>query len=117
MDREVKVMRARGGSRHSNEFRAVVLAACKKPGARVSIVAKGHGINTNLVYKWLQKDRCAGSAIAASSPTRGFLPLQIESPVAAPIVVELSRRKVTVRLTWPAQDVEGISRLLRGVLL
>ncbi len=38
--------------RHSDEFKAKVLAACDEPGASISGVALAHGLNTNLVRKW-----------------------------------------------------------------
>ena len=38
---------------HSSEFKAQVLAACRQPGASVAAVALAHGINANVVHKWL----------------------------------------------------------------
>jgi len=33
-------------------FKLQVVAACKQPGASVSIVARQHNINTNVVFRW-----------------------------------------------------------------
>lgn len=38
---------------HGAEFKAQVLTECLKPGASVAAVALGHGLNVNLVRKWL----------------------------------------------------------------
>lgn len=38
---------------HSPEFKAGVLAACRQPGASIAAVALAHGINANVVHKWL----------------------------------------------------------------
>ena len=38
---------------YSTEFKAAVLAACQQPGASVAAVALAHGLNVNLVRKWL----------------------------------------------------------------
>jgi transposase-like protein len=38
---------------HSPEFKARVLAACRQPGASIAAVALAHGINANVVHKWL----------------------------------------------------------------
>jgi len=38
---------------HSPEFKARVLAACPQPGASIAAVALAHGINANVVHKWL----------------------------------------------------------------
>ncbi len=38
---------------HGAEFKAQVLAECQRPGASVAAVALAHGLNVNLVRKWL----------------------------------------------------------------
>lgn len=38
---------------HGAEIKAKVLAACRQPGASVAGVALAHGLNANLVRKWL----------------------------------------------------------------
>ena len=59
---------------HSPEFKAVVLAACRQPGASIAAVALAHGINANVVHKWL-----AGIGMKRSS---GQLSSAAQSPVA-----------------------------------
>lgn len=54
---------------HSPEFKASVLAACRQPGASIAAVALAHGINTNVVHKWLVgigMKRCAQRLPAAA---------------------------------------------------
>jgi len=38
---------------HSAEFEAQVLAKCQEPGASIAAIALTHGLNVNLVRKWL----------------------------------------------------------------
>ena len=38
---------------HGAEFKAQVLAECQQPGASVAAVALDHGLNVNLLRKWL----------------------------------------------------------------
>lgn len=38
---------------HGAEFKAQVLAECQRPGASVAAVSLAHGLNVNLVRKWL----------------------------------------------------------------
>ncbi|RUP31678.1 MAG: transposase [Curvibacter sp.] len=49
----------KGGTRrkHSDEFKAQVMAACRQPGASVAGVARTHQLNANLVSIWLRQDR------------------------------------------------------------
>lgn len=123
---KIKAVRTREGRRHSDEFRAEVLAACKVPGAQVSQVAIAYGVNLSLLYKWRQRSgraKVVSKADIQRSPT-AFVPIRIEATPEcsappesdAPIAIELQRRDITARLSWPAQDIDGISRLLRGVL-
>lgn len=61
---------------HSPEFKASVLAACRQPGASIAAVALAHGLNANVVHKWLAgigMKRCARHLpVAAPSPI-GYL--------------------------------------------
>ncbi|MBK6867294.1 MAG: transposase [Burkholderiales bacterium] len=38
---------------HTSEFKAQVLDECRQPDASVAAVATGHGLNPNVVRKWL----------------------------------------------------------------
>lgn len=63
---------------HGAEFKAQVLTECGRPGASVAAVALAHGLNANLLRKWLQGrgvKRCglavpAMAARAAKSPAK-----------------------------------------------
>ena len=126
---KVEAVRTREGRRHSDEFRAEVLAACEAPGAQVSKVATAYGVNVSLLYKWRQQSGRANVADKANiqRPPTAFVPIRIEpapecsappEPDAfiVPIAIELTRRDVTVRLSWSGHDIDGVTRLLRGVL-
>ena len=49
--------RGRIKRRHSDEFKARVVAACEGRGASVAGVSMAHGVNANLVRKWIIKKR------------------------------------------------------------
>jgi transposase len=69
---------------HSAEFKAEVLAACRRPGASVAAVALSHGLNVNLVRKWLVGrglKRC-GQAGARGSRTASRAPSAAEATTA-----------------------------------
>ena len=38
---------------HSSEFKAQVIGECQQPDASVAAVAIAHGLNPNVVRKWL----------------------------------------------------------------
>lgn len=118
MEMKAKEIVRKFGRRYSDEFRAAVLAACEAPGARVSEVAARQGLNTNLVYKWIQRARYSRgvSDSTKAGPTTAFVPLRLVKTVVEPMTLELSHREITVRLAWAAPAVDDLARLLRGVL-
>ena len=55
---------------HSSEFKAQVLGECQQPGASVAAVAVAHGLNPNVVRKWLagQNLKRMDAAVPAAAP-------------------------------------------------
>jgi transposase len=100
---------------HSAEFKRQVLAECRQPGVSVSAVAIAHGLNTNVVRKWLtgcnlKRMGPAAPAPALSTATAAsalqFVPVELPQPerLAAPraaqtdIRIELQRGGLHVKL-------------------
>jgi transposase len=63
--------------RHSEQFKAQVLAACAVPGASISAMALSFGINANFVHRWRRG--------------RGFKPARTvpASPVSEPAAAQV----------------------------
>jgi transposase len=87
---------------HSAELKTKVLAACNEPGVSIAAVALSHGLNANLVRKWLVgrglkrtgitapvavKTSAAGTKLPAAAPLLAadaqFLPIELAVPVPA----------------------------------
>lgn len=96
---------------HSAEFKARILSECRQPGASVSAVALAHGLNTNVVHKWLagrglKRMGAAAPAARGTAPALQFVPVELppsESVVAAPagqtdVRIELQRGGLHVKL-------------------
>ena len=109
-----------GRRRHSREFKAEVLRACREPGASVAAVALARGVNANLVHRWLRLTTPA-SALASMPAAKaheraaedgagdgGFVALRLPAPpvvAALPgIRIELRRGATTVSMSWPMQE-------------
>jgi transposase len=113
--------------RHSDEFKAQVLAACAEPGASVAAVARTFGLNDNLVHQW-RRGRGAGGVAAAATesaavPAPQFVALSLPASPAgardAPgegIRVELKRGALTVNVLWPASAGAECASWLRELL-
>jgi transposase len=127
---------------HSLELKTAVLAECRQPGASVSAVALSHGLNANLVRKWLVgrglkrampvkggsqvpagHAMCVPIAASAASPMR-FVPVELavaDAGVAVPgpapqawadIHIELRRGSAQLTVRWPSSQAEGCAAWL-----
>jgi len=111
-DAKISVPRAahetnRSRRTYAQQFKREVVAQCQVPGASVSAIALSHGINANVIRKWLPR-RSPGTAAALAT----MLPVTIEPVVpvvtrktpmqatlgAARSAIELSMAGATVRL-------------------
>ena len=99
---------------HSAEFKARILSECRQPGASVSAVAIAHGLNANVVRKWLAGRGLKRMGVAApaggSKPALQFVPVELpgSEPVAAGLAgltdirIELQRGGLHVKLQCAA---------------
>jgi len=97
--------------KHSAEFRAEVVLACRQPDASVAAIALRKGLNANVVYRWLREDGLNLSAttnLGALSTELGgeFLAVQLPESAAThtsnDIRMELRRGVSSVTVSWPA---------------
>jgi transposase len=97
--------------RHSAEFKRQVVDACRQPDVSVAGVALAHGVNANLVRRWLKAQGVLPpSRLLTPDPVPRpeadaleFVPLRID-PAALPsqdIRLELRRGTATVTVHWP----------------
>ena len=109
--------------KHSVQFRAEVLQACRQADASVAAIALRNGLNANVVYRWLREDARgvgagAGSHAAVSARQGGeFIAVQLP-PVAVAgastdIRIEVRRGASTVTLAWPLQASAQCAAWLR----
>ena len=109
----------------------MILAECGRPGASVAAVALSHGLNVNLVRKWLigrglkraglQAPRtvtrtAASSEVAPAMPALQFVPVEFAAASApsmmtgataaaqADIHIELRRGQAQLTVRWPASQ-------------
>jgi hypothetical protein len=102
--------------RHSytKTFKAQVVQECLQPGASIASVALGHGINANLVRKWIPLYRDVdGKNLPA------FIPLNMESSIPTrtePMIkIDVPCGQGRLIVNWPVNDPEGCARFVRGL--
>ena len=116
---------------YSPAFKVQLVAACQQPGASIAALALAHGMNANVLHRWLKEHARSGchqitltassGAAATSSPTPQFLPVQL--PVQAieqappPVIrVELRKGILTMEIAWPKAAAGDCAASMREVL-
>lgn len=93
-------------------FKAQVVQECLEPGASVSSVAISHGINANVIRKWLPIYRDK-----SFTPLPAFVPLQPmpkrHADEAVVIALPLGDKSITIK--WPICDPDGCARFIRSL--
>lgn len=109
----VDLMGRRRRRRHSTEFKAAVIRECQNPGVSMAAVALAHGLNANMLRKWvIDADHTGQASVGAAAvrapepapmPAPTFVPLALPAPVVdGEIRIELQRSGTTVKIVWPA---------------
>ncbi len=71
----------------SLDFKRQVVEATLQPGASVSLIAREHDVNANLVFRW--RHQYQQGLFGAASQSATLLPVQvIEAPIDLPHVVQ-----------------------------
>jgi transposase len=112
---------------HSDEFKADAVAACTQPGVSMAAVALSRGINANLLRRWVRDAELRSTPRAPMIEARPevapppqapapFIPLQLPTPVAKDIRVELRRGATTISVSWPAEAAGECALWIRELL-
>lgn len=108
--------------RYSEEFKVEVVSACRAPGVSVAAVALAHGLNANLLRRWITERPAGGpgkavvaSRARADSGDRKFIPVSVNrSPVREDSIrIELARGDVRATVSWPVSDGSSCRSWLR----
>ena len=87
---------------YMTEFKAELVAVCRRPGASIAAVTTLHGINVKALQRWIKENRLSGShrLTAQPSPHSPGLPAFVPLPMPASLSIPLSGP----RLVEPAQQ-------------
>jgi transposase len=112
---------------HSVEFKAKVVAACRKRGVSIAAVALANGLNANLLRRWVMAEEQSAKPTApvsalpapATVEDRAFIPIQVESSAVntmQEITIELRRGATLVKVGWPLVAAADCAAWLRELL-
>jgi transposase len=100
---------------HSIEFKTDLITMCRQPGVSVSAVAQAHGVNANLLRRWMKQYSADGKPPLAPAPAR-LVPVQIEtastSPTGQEIHFDIQRGATRIHIRWPMAGAEACAQLL-----
>ena len=103
---------------YSPELKNQVMQECRQSGASVAGVALSHGINANIVHRWLRE--FTPTALVPQLQANAFVPVTLDDPApgsaapAAPdIRVEVQRANATIVVKWPLQGSAACAAWLR----
>lgn len=117
--------------RYTNEYKARLVAQCQQPHVSVAAIALSHGINANLLRKWIREQSETGPVVSQPSlamvPAKsGFIELQPSlhgeegrQPAIAEstrITVELPSSQGPIRLHWPPEHADRLAVCLKVLL-
>lgn len=110
---------------HSDEFKSSAVAASMQLGVSMAAVAMAHGINANLLRRWVKaaEMRAGDQAVqkqavpTLAAPSAAFVPLPMPPDAAASgIRIELRRGATSISVTWPADAAGQCAAWMRELL-
>ena len=98
--------------RHSQAFKAQVLAACAEPDASIAAVAQRFNINANLIHKWRRAAETMHSS-EKSDFVKVALPRPVVSRSPQVLKLELTCAHGPVVIHWPMDQLNALADWLR----
>jgi transposase len=96
--------------RHGAELKAKVLLACREPGASIAAVALSHGLNANLVRKWLVGRGLKRTGIPAPVAVRASTAATAPPTAAALLAADVRFLPIELAVPAPATLAEPVRR-------
>jgi len=101
---------------HTLEFKQRLVALCL-PGISISGVALAHGVNANLLRRWIKQFSAPHSLPAIPMP---LVPIQVELPPANPaedvIAITIQKTNACIEIRWPGSQAKAFGHLLKDLL-
>ncbi len=110
---------------YSAEFKQQIVQACKAPDvsiASVASVALQHGLNTNLVSKWIRLiDAKPGNDRSPLPNKPAFIALSCSAPLdptptdMLTVQITLPHSKAEIGLKWQVSEISALAELLKAL--
>lgn len=103
---------------YSPEFKLQAVGECGQAGASIAAVALKHGVNANIVHRWL-REHSQGTLVVQPL---AFVPVTLTAPSTPPlpeppappdIRIQVQRANTTIVVNWPLQGGASCAQWLR----
>lgn len=119
-DSEISRYSARRTHRsYTPQFKAELVAACQKPGMSIAALAGQHGMNANVLHRWLKEHERSGrhalaqQQVLKNTERPAFVALALPTPKvptqSQDIRVVLSKGALTINVSWPMHAVADLA--------
>ena len=107
---------------YSAEFKQQIVQACKALDVSIASVALQHGLNTNLVSKWIRLiDGKPGNDRSPLPNKPAFIALSCSAPLdptpadMLTVQITLPHSKVEIGLKWQVSEISALAELLKAL--
>ena len=107
---------------YSAEFKQQIVQACKAPDVSIASVALQHGLNTNLVSKWIRLiDGKPGNDRSPLPNKPAFIALSCSAPLdptptdMLTVQITLPHSKAEIGLKWQTSEIPVLAELLKAL--
>ncbi|WP_334460547.1 IS66-like element accessory protein TnpA [Acinetobacter soli] len=107
---------------YSAEFKQQIVQACKAPDVSIASVALQHGLNTNLVSKWIRFiDGKPGNDRSPLPNKPSFIALSCSAPLdptptnMLTVQITLPHSKAEIGLKWQVSEISALAELLKAL--
>ncbi|NNH33039.1 transposase [Rhizobium sp. SEMIA 4085] len=98
----VTVVHPSGRRAFDGVSKARLIESCLQPGASVAQLALAHGVNANLLWKWIRQHRLAKTDGLPPASTPAFIPVHLEAAAAGVVSRQDGGRPVDLRRSTPS---------------
>lgn len=97
---------------YSDDFKRELIQKCHHPHISIARVALEHGINTNLLNRWVIFNE---KSIDKPETLSIFIAISIEreSPKEICFKIQIRTAHQSIQLTWPATEMVSLAQLMR----
>lgn len=105
--------------KYTPEFKSSVVALCQ-PGVSTSAVALAHGLNANLLRRWIKQFHNDSLPVPAVKPVNMMVPVLVspaeESTGRQNIEIALAKNGAKAEIRWPVEEADSLGHWLSNWL-